>query len=150
MKLNRKIEYALMAIKHMSQKSPGELTTAKEISEIYGSPIDATAKVLQRMTRYELLKSVQGVQGGYLIQKDLSRLSLHEFNEMILGRTAMVKCLPSGHTPCEIQNRCNILGPINLLNEKLVNFYKSISVKELLEPRKSLPPNRFKLEELYS
>ena len=42
-KVNRKIEYALMALKFMSGKMPGQLTQVKEICEKTGSPFDATA-----------------------------------------------------------------------------------------------------------
>ncbi len=147
MKLNRKMEYSLMALKHMSQKRPGELTSAKEISDNYGCPIDATAKVLQQMTRHELLKSVQGVQGGYLIQRDLSRLSFFDLIAMILGPQGFVKCLPDGHAQCEIQGRCNIMGPMGVLNDKIMQFYKGLVLKDLLEPRKVLASDKMRVEE---
>jgi len=150
MKLNRKMEYSLMALKHMSQKSPGELTSAKEISDLYGCPIDATAKVLQVMTRHDLLKSVQGVQGGYLIQRDLSRLTFFDLIGMILGPMGFVKCLPGGHAHCEIQDRCNIVGAMGVLNDKIMQFYKKIAIKDLLEPRKNSTSAHHLLEEIHS
>ena len=77
-KINRKVEYALIALKHMRGKAPGELTSAKEISSIYGSPFDVTARVMQVLTQKNILRSEQGAHGGYQITKDLNRVSVYD------------------------------------------------------------------------
>lgn len=131
-KINRKLEYALMALKHMSLKVPGELTTAKEVVDETGCPFDATARVLQILTQKGLLKSEQGAHGGYLIVRDLSKISFHELTEMVLGPMGIVKCL-HGDDRCELIKSCNIVSPVGLLNRKLTDFYKTLSVAELLK-----------------
>jgi Rrf2 family protein len=137
-KINRKLEYALMALKLMSLKVPGELTTAKEVVDETGSPFDATARVLQVMAHKGLLKSEQGAHGGYLIVRDLSKLSLHELGEMVLGPTGVAKCL-HGAQACELADRCNILSPMEILNRKIVEFYKTLSVADLLKVKERDP-----------
>ncbi len=49
-KINRKLEYALMASAH-ELKILGELTTAKEVSDSFHTPFDATARVMQQMAQ---------------------------------------------------------------------------------------------------
>src|SRR5690349_15057033 len=117
-KINRKLEYSLIALRHMSQKMPGELTTAKEVSESYHSPFDATARVMQVMANAGLLRSSAGAFGGYQITKDLSKVSLHELINMIQGPTQITKCLHKDES-CEIQSSCNIISPMNNLNQRL-------------------------------
>lgn len=109
----------------------GELTTAKEVAESYQAPFDATARVMQTMAQRGWLKSEQGAAGGYLISKDLSKLTLADLMEAIQGPTQIAKCLHS-EEPCEIQRHCNIISPIHNLNNKLSEFYKSVTLKELL------------------
>ena len=130
-KLNRKLEYSLMALKHMSVKRPGELTTAKEVSESYKSPFDATARVMQAMAQKGLLKSEQGASGGYQITKDLSKVTLHELMGVIQGPTKIVKCMHK-QEPCEMQKSCNIISPITNLNQKLNEFYQNVTLRDLL------------------
>jgi Rrf2 family nitric oxide-sensitive transcriptional repressor len=141
-KINRKLEYALMALKHMSQKIPGELTTAKEVSESFKTSFDVTARVMQQMAQKGgILRAEYGANGGYQITKDLAKVSIHNLMEIVEGPSAIVKCLHN-EGPCEIQETCNIVSPLNSLNEKLNDFYKSVSLKELLvekaQPKKSV------------
>ncbi len=135
-RINRKLEYALMALKLMSSKVPGELTTAKEVVDVTGSPFDATARVLQVLANKGLLKSEQGAYGGYLIVRDLSKVSFHELGEMILGPVGVAKCIHSANA-CDMMNTCNILAPVAVLNKKIVEFYKTLSLAELLKVKES-------------
>ena len=131
-KMNRKLEYSLMALKHMSRKLPGELTSAKEVSESYQAPFDATARVMQLMAQNGILKSEQGASGGYQITKDLSKVSLQDLLEIIQGPTQIAKCLHK-EEPCELQTSCNIISPVQTLNQKLNEFYRNLTLKELVQ-----------------
>lgn len=137
-KIHRKLEYALIALKHMNQKRPGELTTVKEICQKYSTPFDATARVMQQMVQGQFLKSEQGAYGGYVIQRDLSKLSLREVISCVVGPVEIAKCMadPATETPCEIRETCNIMTPITVLNEKLVRFYEEINILDLLSAEK--------------
>lgn len=134
-RINRKIEYALMALKYMSQKTPGELTTAKEVSETFHTPFDATARVMQMMAQKAWLKSEQGASGGYQLMKDLSKLNMQNLIEVIEGKTAVARCLHQQNdkpVACEIQNTCNIISPVGVINIKLAEFYETLNLKDLL------------------
>lgn len=120
-----------MALKIMVKKRRGELTTAKEIVETTGSPFDATARVLQRMTQGGILKSEHGAHGGYVLIRDLSDLSLHELTQLLLGPVKAAKCLQASGE-CELKNRCNIHSPISVLNRKQEDFYRGLMLGELL------------------
>lgn len=130
-KVHRKLEYSLMALKHMSLKRSGELTTAKEVSDAYHAPFEAVARSLQIMAQKGLLKSSAGVQGGYQISRDLKQVSLLELIEMMEGPTRIAKCMSSGE-PCEIVGTCNIISPIQNLNQKLSDFYRSLTIQDIL------------------
>lgn len=147
-KINRKLEYALMALKYMSQKIPGELTSAKEVSEAFHTPFDATARVMQQMAQKDsaILRAEYGANGGYQITKDLAKISIHDLVEIIEGPTALVKCVHKEGS-CEIKGTCNILSPVKLLNDRLIDFYKSLSLKELLLEKSSMKNNLESLKE---
>lgn len=120
-----------MALKHMSVKNAGELTTAKEVAEAYHAPFDATARVMQIMAQHGLLKSEQGAFGGYALSRALNEVSMEDLISMIQGPTKLAKCM-NDEEPCEIQKSCNIISPIHHLNKKLNHFYRNLTVSELL------------------
>lgn len=149
LKINRKIEYALIALKHMRGKQPGALSTAGEISRLYGVPFDVTSRALQTLAQKGILKSEQGVHGGYQITKDLRKFSMYELIEYFLGPVGIAKCLHSeDENHCEIRKQCNIVSPMQILNRKLMEFYKNLSVAEILDPPKSSPVQFSNLHEL--
>ena len=127
-----------MALKVMSLKGQGQLTTAKEVVEQTGGPFDATARVMQIMAHHGLLKSEQGAHGGYLVAKDLSKVSFHEFSEMILGPIGLVRCLlDHDEGACELHKTCNVRTPFFELNRRLVDFYRGVTLHELLRTKES-------------
>ena len=131
-KINRKIEYALIALKHMSQKKDNELTSAKEICDIFQAPFDPTSRVLQIMTQHGILQAEQGAKGGYKIVKDLTQISLFELSEMIIGPIEIVNCMQNEKSTCEIMCHCQIIAPMLELNDKLNTLFKTINIADLL------------------
>lgn len=146
-KINRKLEYALIALKHMNGKLQGELTTAKEICTTYGCPFDATARVLQVLAQKGVLSVEHGAHGGYMLRRDLSRVTLHDLCEWILGPMKLADCLSEEGEDCAMTSECNIIGPIRALNHRLQEFYRDLSVRELIDaPREKFSPTAARIE----
>lgn len=137
-KINRKLEYALMVLKAMQDKvALGETqTTAREICEKYHTPFDTTSKVMQQMKEAGILESQKGVKGGYTLKADLSRFSYLELVESIEGKCFTTDCHDrgDGHGPCDLIGSCNITQPIRRLNDYLMGILGSLSLSELLAP----------------
>jgi Rrf2 family transcriptional regulator, nitric oxide-sensitive transcriptional repressor len=134
-KINRKLEYALVSLRHMSSKAPGQLTSAKEICDIYHTPFDPTSRVLQIMAQHEILRAEQGAHGGYQILKDLAKVTLYELTEMIEGPMTIVNCFHSDYSHCEMTASCNVISPMLNLNEKIGGLFKTITVLDLLQSK---------------
>ena len=132
-RLNRKVEYALMALKYLARKRSDELASAKEISDSLGLPFDATARVLQMMAQRELLHVEQGTHGGYRIKSDLAKVSFHDLVEVIEGPIEVARCLHGEE--CELLPTCNIQSPMSFLNRKLEQFYQGLWLADILRLR---------------
>ena len=134
-KINRKLEYALIALKHMSHKNPGQLTSAKEICDIYKTPFDPTSRVLQIMTQGEVLQAEQGVKGGYQIIRDLNKITMKELSDMIIGPIEIANCFHRNYSHCEISHSCLIISPMLNLNQMLNNLFSNIVIASLIQSR---------------
>ncbi|MBT3585004.1 MAG: Rrf2 family transcriptional regulator [Halobacteriovoraceae bacterium] len=134
-KMNRKVEYALMSLRYMADKAPSELTSARELVERFNVPFDTVSKVLQVLATKEVLDSHKGIHGGYLLKTDLAGVTFLDLVEWLEDRNFSSICNPSG-TPCSLYSTCNIISPVEALNHKILDFLKELTLKELLlDPR---------------
>lgn len=134
-KINRKVEYALMALKHMSHKSPGQITSAKEICDTYQTPFDPTSRVLQLMVQHGILQAAQGAKGGYQIVKDLSKISIKELSDTIIGPIEIANCFQQNYACCDIRSTCHIIAPMLTLNEKINKLFQQTMLIDLIESK---------------
>lgn len=127
-KLNKKVEYALMALKHFSE-GDDHIVSAKDIAEATHSPAEVTARVLQALSSHGVLKAEYGLHGGYRLAKDLSTVSVYDLMNIVDGSTDLAKCLSDKE--CDLLKNCTIVKPVENLNKKVQDFYKSISIEEV-------------------
>ncbi len=133
-KINRKVEYALMVLMSMKNKGNSDLTTAREVCDAFHCPFDTTAKVMQQMNTAGILQSHKGVKGGYTLSKDLNTLSYLDLAELIEGKSFIMDChhMDGPQKPCEMMNSCNIALPIRRLNDYLMMIFNSLTIGEIL------------------
>ena len=60
LRLSKKADYALMAMKHLAVRPDAASASAREIAEAYDIPVELMAKVLQRLVRRGLLRLAPG------------------------------------------------------------------------------------------
>lgn len=128
----KQVEYALMALADMQAANPGQLFSVRELCDRHQVPFDVMSKTMQRLGRAGILRSVQGAQGGYQIIKDLSKISLLDLMESVLGEVAAVNCLKKG-VCCPLAATCNVSGPMRVLDARLRELYATISVLSLTD-----------------
>ena len=134
-KINRKLEYALIALKHMSNNHTGQLATAKEICDMYHTPFDPTSRVLQLMAQHGILKAEHGAHGGYIIVKDLGHVMFSDLIKIITGPIKIANCFHGNYSHCELTACCNVISPMLNLNEKMSQLFAATSVKDLIESK---------------
>ena len=85
LRLSKKADYALMAMKHLALRADRGSSSAREIAEQYDIPIELMAKVLQRLVRRGLLASHQGTRGGYQLARQPGLISVADVIQAIDG-----------------------------------------------------------------
>ena len=128
MKLTRKLEYALISLRHMQMKGD-TLSSSKEISQMYMIPGELLAKTLQQMARLKYIEAVQGPNGGYKLHQSLNDLNFTKFIEQMEGPLGIVDC--SINMDCTQLNNCNIRMPMNKINENIRSIFNNIRVADI-------------------
>ncbi len=131
LKITRKVEYALIALRHMQSKKLDELTSAKEIATQYGIPQQLLAKTLQQMSKDGIVEAVQGPAGGYRILANLDHISLKDFFEKLEGPLGLMDCYFD--SDCIQISTCNIRVPIQRINDNMRNMFSQLTLREVTQ-----------------
>lgn len=131
LKIHKKVEYALMILRFLKNQDQDKRFSAKDISTHFQLPFDVSSRVLQILSFHSYLRSEQGPKGGYQLSDKPMDLNLYELVMMLEGPQALVKCLEHD-SQCPITNTCNVITPMNILNQKFNEFLKQIAVRDLL------------------
>lgn len=130
LKINKKIEYALMILKHMQNIEANQYVSAREICERYNAPSDTIAKVMQKLNKHKVLSSQQGSAGGYKLDANLEEISYAKLVQIIEGNGRAKDCI---ELKCSLFSSCNIISPIRKLNQKFNSLIENISLKDLFD-----------------
>jgi len=132
LKLTKKADYGLIAVKHLAVSGRNGAASAKEIADSYGIPLPLLAKVLQKLGKSGLLLSLPGTNGGYKLARDPKTISALEVIRAIEGPIILTSCFTSpGH--CEQSERCNVREPLRRIHQSILNVLGTIKVSDLSE-----------------
>ncbi|MBF88730.1 MAG: hypothetical protein CMG75_03540 [Candidatus Marinimicrobia bacterium] len=129
LKLTRKTEYALIALRHLRFVDEGKVVSAKEIANQYKIPQPLLAKVLQELSRQKFIEPIQGPNGGYKLRAKLDSFSMTEFFEIMEGPWGIMDCYFDSN--CELVETCNIRSPIQRLNESMRTMFDNMTVNDV-------------------
>tara|TARA_Y100001970_G_scaffold74138_1_gene93987 strand:- start:201 stop:605 length:405 start_codon:yes stop_codon:yes gene_type:complete len=131
LKLNKSIEYALIAIKHIKSNNSNKLFSSRDISDLYNIPYELLSKILQKLCKLGYLQSVKGPNGGYLLKKSLNKISLIKFIEEFEGPVSFSQCTIETNTECRQFDLCNIKSPINEINNNIRELLSNMYLNEI-------------------
>ena len=134
LKLSKKTEYALMAVKFMAMKPDYHSATAKEISDGYNIPYDLLSKVLQQLTKKNVIKSYQGIKGGYSLIKTPNDLTLIDVISAVEPNYQITECMQNGSNDkdCTYFDCCMIRDPLARVQKEIDKLFRSVTIHQIL------------------
>jgi Rrf2 family protein len=130
LRLSKKADYALLAMRHLAAHAERGAVSSRELAEAYDLPPELLAKVLQRLVRGGLLTSVQGIRGGYALARPPASISVADVIQAIDGPLTVTACSETNHT-CEQYSKCNIRDPLWHIKDRIVSALSATSVAGL-------------------
>jgi len=134
LKLSKKSEYALMAVRYLAINSNGNYSTARDISLHYDIPYELVAKVLQQLVKRNIISSYQGVRGGYLLVKTPDQISLMEIISAIEDNYQITNCMneKSSQKDCSHFDCCMIRDPLIKVQREIDKVFQNMKVNQIL------------------
>jgi Rrf2 family transcriptional regulator, nitric oxide-sensitive transcriptional repressor len=131
--LSKKVEYALIAVRHMANGTHGKIFTTKEISDKYHLSYELLAKIMQKLVKGNFITSYQGVNGGYVLTRNLAAIKVSELINSVEGKTSVTIVACEAGTPedCSIHTTCTIKNPLVKLQNNINKVLDELTVMEM-------------------
>ena len=139
LRLSKKADYALIAMKHLACKPGATSISAREIAEQYDIPIELLAKVLQRLVRTGLLASTQGTRGGYTLSRSSKSISIADVIQAIDGPFTVTAC-STEKNDCEQYSKCSVRDPLWQIRERIVAALGTVTLSEMASDQVATAP----------
>lgn len=129
LRLSKKADYALMAMKHLATH-PEASASAREIAEAYDIPVELMAKVLQRLARSGLVRSLQGTRGGYRLARQTAQISVADIIQAIDGPLTVTACSTEDEN-CGQYSKCSVRDPLWKIKDRIISALSDCSLQEI-------------------
>lgn len=132
-----------MALKYLAEQPRSTAVSAKDIAEAYRIPPPLLAKILQRLAKVGLVRSTAGMNGGYVLARESSAITVFEVILAVDGPLFLTAC-SSGSRPCDLNDSCTIKEPMARVNESITGLLKGIRIGDLVDadPQRAAKPDR--------
>jgi Rrf2 family protein len=136
LKLTKKADYGLIALRHLSAQTPGGAwvaASAKEIADSYRIPLPLLSKVLQKLVHSGMLTSEQGANGGYHLARPPHEITALEVIRTIDGPIILTHCFTEheGSKQCGQSDLCPVREPLRKVHEGILRLLAGITVADL-------------------
>jgi len=132
LKLSKKSDYGLIALKHLATHNHGNACSAADIAAEYGISATLLAKVLQKLARKGLVTAKHGSAGGYTLAKDPSEISALEVINAIDGPLFITSCITT-HGECFQTTTCTVREPLRRVNESICQVLSTVTISQMAE-----------------
>jgi Rrf2 family protein len=130
LKLTKKADYGLMAMKHLAEHAEEGACSAKDVADSYGIPVEALAKILQRLVKAGLLQSLHGTKGGYVLARHPGMITAFEVIRAIDGPLFITSCI-TVRGECGQSDRCTIREPLRRVNDSIEDVLRRITIADM-------------------
>jgi Rrf2 family protein len=130
LRLSKKADYALIAMKHLALRPNQGASSAREIAEHYDIPVELMAKILQRLARQGLLASHHGTRGGYHLSRPPTAISVADVIQAVDGPLTVTAC-STDEENCDQFAKCSVRDPLWRIKERILLALSTCSISEL-------------------
>lgn len=138
LRLTKKADYGLMALKYLAEHPDQVSLSARDIAQAYHIPPQLLAKILQRLAKVGILRSHAGMSGGYSLEKPPREISAFEVIRAIDGPLFITSC-GATQSSCDLTDSCTIKEPLARVNDSISDLLRNISIADLAETPGAAP-----------
>ena len=153
LRLSRKIDYAILAIAHLSPRTVSGPLSSRCLAERSRIPAALLANILKDLCRLGLIRSIRGARGGYELAVRPADLSVGELLRRLEGAPKLVECVPDGLDEngdlvggssraieshgsrstgaCDLEALCPVKAPLRKLHDRIHEVLDELTFDQL-------------------
>ena len=137
MKLSSKGRYAVMALVDLARFDNINPVSLRDISLRQGISIDYLEQIFSKLKRNEIVKSIRGTQGGYVLNKNPNDIKLTNIFHAVDEKVKTVQCKKESKKGCNGKaTKCITHNLWDELELHINTFFENKSLKDLLNNNK--------------
>ena len=137
MKLTSKGRYAVMALVDLARFDSINPVSLRDISLRQGISIDYLEQIFLKLKRNNIVKSIRGTQGGYILSKSPNDIKLTNIFCAVDVKVKTVQCNKDSKKGCTGKaTKCITHDLWDELETHINSFFENKSLEDLLENKK--------------
>lgn len=134
MRITTWAEYGVICALHLARRATEGPVTGRDIAAQERLPADYVEQILLRLRRAEVIRSVRGARGGYMLAKPASEITIRDVIHASELETFDLHCLshPVGEDRCSAAHNCSIRPVWVMLQRKIDDVLESVHLSDLL------------------
>ena len=137
MKLTSKGRYAVMALVDLARFDNINPVSLRDISLRQGISLDYLEQIFSKLKKNEIVKSIRGTQGGYVLNKNPNDIKLTNIFYAVDEKVKTVQCKKESKKGCNGKaTKCITHNLWDELEIHINTFFENISLNDLLNKNK--------------
>ncbi|MDA9697010.1 Rrf2 family transcriptional regulator [Candidatus Pelagibacter sp.] len=137
MKLTSKGRYAVMALVDLARFDNINPVSLRDISLRQGISLDYLEQIFSKLKKKEIVKSIRGTQGGYVLNKNPNDIKLTNILNAVDEKVKTVQCKKESKRGCNGKaTKCITHNLWDELEIHINTFFENKSLKDLLNNNK--------------
>jgi len=127
---SKSCKYAIRAVLYLAvNTSPEKKLGTKEVADNLDIPKPFLAKILQQLSRHQILSSSKGAGGGFYIDPEKNVFSLSDVIEIMDGTEVFTGCI-LGLAACSSENPCPLHNKAMAYRQSIFNQMEHQSIED--------------------
>jgi len=134
MKLTSKGRYAVMALADLARFDSIGPISLRDISLRQGISLDYLEQIFSKLRKNEIVQSVRGTQGGYVLNRKAKEIKLSNILEAVDEKIKTVQCKKESKKGCNGKlTKCVTHNLWDELENHINNFFNKKSLEDLVK-----------------
>jgi Rrf2 family iron-sulfur cluster assembly transcriptional regulator len=135
MRLTTKGRFAVTAMIDLAMQHGGEPVTLAEISGRQRISLSYLEQLFGKLRRRQLVESVRGPGGGYVLAKDIAQVTVAEIIQAVDEPIDATQC--GGKENCHDDQKCLTHDLWAALNDRIFGYLEGVTLRQLVDAQKA-------------